>query len=68
MGIPVDKLNRDAAHSFKANYKFNILFEIELDFLREKFNKHCSFLMEKYFPQLTLNDFLNTYPPRVDKE
>lgn len=59
IGVPLKTLNRKEAHSGKARNQFNILKKVDEDFLTTMFNKYCSALMEEFFPDYTLKDFLN---------
>lgn len=50
VGVPANTLNPEKAHSFKHKNKFNILSEIDKDFLEQKVHQHCKVLMDKLFP------------------
>lgn len=48
--VPTNTLNAEKSHSFKTHNKFNILSEIDKDFLEQKVYQHCKVLMDKIFP------------------
>ena len=58
-GVSSDTLLRENAHLNKAEYRVNILKRLDFDFLKDKFDRHCSVLMRKFFPDFTLRDFIN---------
>jgi len=58
LGIPESTLVREKSHLFKATKKFNILHDMDLNLLKEKFEEHCGPLMERYFPDRSLEAFL----------
>jgi protoheme ferro-lyase len=51
LSISLDKLNLSKAHSFKAKNHFNILSEIDKQFIDNKVNLHCKSLMDEFFPE-----------------
>jgi hypothetical protein len=51
LSISLDKLNLSKAHSFKAKNHFNILSEINKQFIDNKVNLHCKSLMDEFFPE-----------------
>jgi len=63
LGIPESTLVRDKSHLFKAVSKFNIVHDMESNLLEEKFEEHCAPLMRKYFPDRTLEAFLENQTP-----
>jgi hypothetical protein len=58
-GVSPDTLLRENAHLNKAEYRVNILKRLDFDLLNDKFDRHCSVLMQKFFPDFTLRDFIN---------
>lgn len=58
LGIPESTLVREKSHLFKATKKFSILHDMDLNLLKEKFEEHCGPLMERYFPDRSLEAFL----------
>jgi transcriptional regulator with XRE-family HTH domain len=58
VGVEADTLIRDHSHLHKASYHVNILKRLDPQFLEEKFDTHCSYLMNEFFPGYTLKDFL----------
>ena len=58
LGVPEDTLSPEQSHLFKAAKKFNILHDMDFNLLQEKFQMHCATLMQKYFPNCTLEGFL----------
>jgi hypothetical protein len=58
VGVAADTMLRENAHLNKAEFRVDILKLLEFDFLYDRFNRHCSALMQKYFPGLSLNHFL----------
>lgn len=59
IGISPDTLIKEQSHLNRANYTVNILANLDRDFLKAKFDEHCSDLMEKYFPEFSLDTFLS---------
>ncbi|MCC6544206.1 MAG: helix-turn-helix domain-containing protein [Nitrospirae bacterium] len=59
IGVSPDTLIKERSHLNKAKYTVNILRNLDRDFLKEKFSEHCSDLMEKYFPEFSLDDILS---------
>lgn len=57
LGIPPETLIKENTHLHKSNKKINILNRFDYDFLRSKFDEHCSGLMEEFFPGYTLKGF-----------
>ena len=53
VGVSPKMLNQTKSHSFKGEYKYKKLIKIEQDFLENKVEKHCSFLMKEYFGNLS---------------
>jgi hypothetical protein len=66
LGVPEDTLSPEQSHLFKAAKKFNILHDTDFNLLQEKFQIHCVTLMQKYFPNRTLEGFLKNQ--RKDQE
>jgi hypothetical protein len=58
LGVSEDSLSPEQSHLFKAAKKFNILRDMDFNLLQEKFQMHCATLMQKYFPNRTLEGFL----------
>jgi len=58
LGIPESTLVREKSHLFKATKKFNILHAMDPNLLKEKFEEHCGPLMKRYFPDRSLEAFL----------
>ena len=58
LGVPEDTLSSEQSHLFKAERKFNILQDTDFNLLQDKFQMHCATLMQKYFPDRTLEGFL----------
>jgi hypothetical protein len=56
LDIPPTTLVLEKAHLFKAKKKFDILHQIDHNFLEEKVNQYCRELMDSYFPQLRCLD------------
>lgn len=52
LSIRPQTLNVDSSHSFKARKHFNILSEIDQEFLSKKVNQHCQSIMDQFFPNL----------------
>jgi len=69
LGVPAESLNAQQSHVHKAVKKLNILKKADFDILEAKFNQHCGALMEKFFPDYGLKDYIfgNPIPahPRV---
>ena len=62
IGIPPQSLINENSHLNKSEKKIHILHKLDYDFLKVKFDTHCSALMEKYFPDYSLKNYLN-HPP-----
>jgi len=57
--IPVETLNPSRSHLYKAQKKFNLLWQIDRDFLEAKVEFYCRPLMAQYFPEVRdMNDAL----------
>lgn len=56
--IPVESLSRERTLSFPKEFNYNVMHELDYAFLKEKFDRHCTPLMERFFPGYTLKDFL----------
>jgi len=57
LSISVKTLNSSHAHLYRASKKFNLLWQIDRDFLEEKVEFYCRPLMDQYFPEIRyLND------------
>lgn len=55
--IPVETLNPSRSHLYKAQKKFNLLWQIDRDFLEQKVEFYCRPLMTQYFPEVRdMND------------
>lgn len=50
IGVPSDTLNHEHSHLFRARNQTNILSAIDRDFLDTKVKKHCTKLMDEFFP------------------
>ena len=50
--IPVERLNPSHSHLFKAKKKFDLLKQIDSDFLEQKVAFYCEALMSHYFPTI----------------
>ncbi len=48
-------LDKRISHSFKAKEKFDLLDQIDPNFLNEKVREHCSGLMIQFFPEISMN-------------
>jgi transcriptional regulator with XRE-family HTH domain len=59
VGIDPGTLIKERSHLNKASYHVNILKRLDSQFLEEKFDFHCSSLMNEFFPGYTLKDFLS---------
>lgn len=57
VGVPAETLERDV-HANITSQKIDMLHDFDRDFLNSKFDKHCSELMERFFPSYTLQEFL----------
>jgi len=58
-GIPRAAVKIENSHSFKNPTKFNVLQEIDQNYLEEKVQEHCSVLMQRFFPEIkTVHDGL----------
>jgi hypothetical protein len=66
LGVPEDTLSSEQSHLFKAERKFNILQDTDFNVLQEKFQMHCATLMQKYFPDRTLEGFLEKSKKRPE--
>lgn len=51
-GVPASKASREKSHAFKAKSRFDVLEELNPDYLDTKVRKHCGVLMKKYFPEI----------------
>jgi len=58
LSIPRSTLVKENSHLFKATTKFNILHDMDPNLLKENFEEHCAPFMRKYFPDQTLEAFL----------
>jgi hypothetical protein len=58
-GVAPDTLIRENAYLNKAEYRVKFLKRLDFDFLKDKFDRHCSVLMQKFFPDFNLRDFTN---------
>jgi hypothetical protein len=55
--IPVETLNPSRSHLYRASKKFNLLWQIDRDFLEQKVEFYCRPLMTQYFPEVRdMND------------
>ena len=52
LGVPPNQLDTGAVHSFKGGKKFNLLANLDEQYLDEKVNKYCRALMHAYFPEV----------------
>ena len=50
--IPVETLNRSRSHLYKAKKKFDLLRQIDRDFLEQKVEFYCQDIMSQYFPAI----------------
>lgn len=64
LGIPVDTLDANRSHEYKADKKFGLLARIDGDYLRESVDKNCKDLMEKYFPEIQQLSDVRGYQPQ----
>ena len=60
--VPAESLNAQQSHVHKAVKKLDILKKADFDALEAKFNQHCGALMEKFFPNYALKDYLADNP------
>lgn len=49
-GVPVESLQQDPSHQNRSPQKLGTLQSVERDFIAPLYKRHCSRLMEKYFP------------------
>jgi hypothetical protein len=49
LGISEDTLDKNNTHSFQATKKYNLLCQINSDYLRKTAEEHCGLLMSKFF-------------------
>lgn len=52
LGVPLNHLNTKGVHAFKASKKFDLLSNLNEQYLDEKVNKYCRALMDAYFPEV----------------
>jgi hypothetical protein len=52
LGVPVNHLDTAGVHSFKGGKKFDLLSNLDEQYLDEKVNKYCRALMDAYFPEV----------------
>ena len=50
--IPVETLNRSRSHLYRAKKKFDLLRQIDRDFLEQKVEFYCQDIMSQYFPAI----------------
>lgn len=53
-GLPRSSVQAGQSHSFKNPEKFNVLKEIDKDYLQQKVQEFCAPLMNKFFPEIEL--------------
>lgn len=58
MEIPVESLDRESTLAFPKEIDHGVLHQLDYHFLKAMFDEYCTPLMEKYFPNYTLDDFL----------
>lgn len=62
--IPVDDLCHDRTHMNKAVYTTDVLRQCDSSHLAMLFGRHCSDLLEQFFPGYTLHDYLAGGKPK----
>jgi len=61
VGVPSHTLNSNRSN--KSRQKLHLLHSIDYNFLKAESNKYCSAMMDKFFPNYSLKDFLSgRYP------
>jgi transcriptional regulator with XRE-family HTH domain len=56
--IPVESLDRESTLAFPKEINHGVLHQLDYHFLKARFDEYCTPLMEAYFPNYTLDDFL----------
>ena len=51
-GLPAEPPRRNVTHAFKARAKFDVLDEIDDEYLNRKVHEHCGSLMKQFFPEI----------------
>lgn len=51
-GVSQDFVNFDSSHAFRNPNKFNVLSQIDRDYLELKVDQHCRKLMDQFFPKI----------------
>lgn len=59
VGVPKDTLIPELAHSNQTHRKHYMLLRVPQRLLKEKFEQYCAPIMERYFPDITLDSFLD---------
>jgi hypothetical protein len=59
IGVPAETLCRDQSHLNRARYHINVLQQCDRAWLREKFAALCNDLCTEYFPDFSLDRFLD---------
>jgi len=52
LGVPVKHLDTAGVHTFKGGKKFDLLLNLDEQYLDDKVNKYCRTLMDAYFPEV----------------
>lgn len=50
-GVPLETLQLERAHSYPAKARFDVLGQIDRDYLNGKIRQHCNGLMTEWFPE-----------------
>ena len=66
LGIPEDTLDASRSHSFEADRRYHVLESLDRDWLDERFSRAGADLMERFFPDATLDGFLAASRSRGD--
>ncbi len=52
LGIPISTITHSKSHAYKAKKRYDLIWEIEREFLESKVKEYCSDLMRQYFPEV----------------
>jgi hypothetical protein len=59
LGVPVESMTPEHSHLYKAQGKFNLLSDFDIELLEDGVEQHCSMLMKEHFPDSTLQGFIS---------